>query len=130
MNYTQTIYSKTLNQLELRFELTRLIQVLCKNRIMKIELLFGFAWGNEYRDWEALEISPNDISTEIEKAELTKLGALGKDDVFITIESLETQVVFCHESDIHISFNITNDLVSEIRNIWQNNNIINVIGIL
>jgi hypothetical protein len=44
-------------------------------------MMFGFAWGNEYKDWTPFIVSINEILNEIEKANNTGTGDFYNDDL-------------------------------------------------
>jgi len=61
--------------------------------IGRIELPFGFAWANDIYpgEWEPRWLSAAEIRRAVSEAETRKLGAIGSDDLFLTIPELATQ---------------------------------------
>ena len=69
------------------------------------ELLFGFAWGNEYypaNEWPYEAVKLKQLSEKVADVEQSGIGRLSSDDLFVKVRNLEFK--FCHESDIHISY--------------------------
>ena len=107
-----------------RQELWSTINLLERHNIKNVEILFGFAWGNEYQNWTPYIVDVSSIESEISKAEALKVGFIGDDDFYITHEGYEIEILFCHECDIHLSFNQSNEIVNDILKDWQEKNII------
>ena len=119
MNYANNQITRLLPLDNLQTELSSILDALESCRIIQIELLFGFAWGNEYLNWEPIRVRPEQMSSEIQKAETTSSGKFGKDDLFITLVDEPTQVLFCHEGDIHLSYDETTEFVKRVIGDWQ-----------
>ena len=119
MDYSNTIITRILNDEEYKLELNIVIDILRQNHIDKIDLLFGVAWGNEYKDWTPFTIGVDEIINEVDKAQKLNVGQLRNDDLYIILTEMELEFLFCHESDIHISFNYANDIVTSIINKWD-----------
>ena len=69
------------------------------------EILFGYAWGTEYypgNEWAYESIELVDLERKVSEVESSGTGVLSRDDLFVRTEGLEFR--FCHESDLHISF--------------------------
>ncbi len=49
MDYKTTVFTRILNELEYKTELDRTIKILGQNKIDEVEMLFGWAWGNDYK---------------------------------------------------------------------------------
>ena len=124
MDYTNTFLTRILNEFEFKTEFDRIIKILEQNQIDEVEILFGWAWGNEYKDWVPFRTKVIDIVSEIDKPQQQKLGQLGNDDIFITIPELEIEFLFCHELDVHLSFNSDNKIVSSVIDSWVSEQII------
>lgn len=92
---------------------------------MEIEMMFGWAWGNEYKDWTPFMVSTNDIATEIDKAEQSGAGNFYNDDTFFYLKEWHCQILFCHEFDIHLDFDENNNLVDDIIGRWKKKRILN-----
>lgn len=99
------------------------IEILRKNRIVDIKMLFGWRWG----EWETIHTTVNEIGNEIKKQEAATNLEFGDNDVIIEIKELDTQIVFCHEADLHIEFNETNPVVIDILKLWKEKNLIHLI---
>ncbi len=96
-------------------EVDYVINVLRSNGVHDIEMFYGWSWG----EWETFHSAVDEIKSEIRKQEEITGGRFGENDVYITIDSLETQIIFCHEADIHIEFNKVNGVVADILNSWK-----------
>ena len=82
-------------------------------------MLFGWAWGNEYRDWTTFVIQIDSIVKEITIAENLGVGRFGHDDLFLTSSVFSTEILFCHETDIHLRYIDENALVNDILKLWK-----------
>ena len=85
----------------------------------EVKLLFGYAWGNEYKNWTPFQISLKEIANEIKRAEDSGFGTFGDDNLHLLIDSENIEILFCHEMDIHLSFNETNKLIANILRNWK-----------
>jgi hypothetical protein len=101
-----------------------LIDIFKKNEIKDVEILFGWAWGNEYKVWTPFNVEIDNILDEIYKAEKTGYGNFYKDDIFITLNEFQAGIRFCHEHDIHINYNSECDIVLDIVSAWEKKKII------
>lgn len=85
-------------------------------------MLFGFAWGNYYKNWTPFKVSIESIITEIDKAEKSEAGDFFNDDIFFYLPDCE--ILFCHEYDIHLEFDQRNVTVNAIFEAWERKDII------
>lgn len=71
----------------------------------QLEVLFGFAWGNyTYKDdWIEKVVSPDALKKWVGELEQKGDGAIGEDDLFVTVVATGIQYTFCHENDIHLA---------------------------
>lgn len=90
---------------------------------LNCEILFGAFWGNEYyqnqNDWKYEKISIKEIAVKVKSLEEKKIGYLGRDDLFIKIEDLAFEFLFCNDSDIHIKFDEGSDVIEDFYNHWK-----------
>ncbi len=119
MDFKTTILTKVLEEDNYREQLTSIVNILDNHGFATAEILFGVAWGNEYRDWVPFNVAVSAIESEIAKAEDLKVGKLGDDDFYVTLGSEELEILFCHERDVHLSFNQNSKLVEDILNSWR-----------
>ena len=124
MDYTNTVFTRTLNVPEFKTEFDSIIKTLEQNHIDNVEILFGWAWGNDYKNWIPFQIKVSDIVSEIDKPQKQSLGQFRHDDIFITLTEWEIEFLFCHESDIHLSFNDANEITASIIDTWNSKEII------
>ncbi|MBK9129758.1 MAG: hypothetical protein IPM13_18535 [Phycisphaerales bacterium] len=98
----------------------------------RVSVVFGFAWGNEVyaSDWLALDLtgseqdrpprhargrartgprrepsarrSGSELRVRVDAAEPGGLGAIGSDDLHITLPDLRVERRYCHEDDVHL----------------------------
>jgi len=119
-----TVFSKILNREELILTLNDITSILKKNNIERVEISFGFMWGRDGDEWIDYDVLTPEISERIEKEENLNNGKLGKDDFWISIKELEVQILFCHESDIHLCYNNENNITHSILENWEEKHII------
>ena len=124
MDFLNKTFTKILDEKTFKQELSHTIEILSDNKIHLVDILFGVAWGNEYHNWTPFTVPTTEIKFEIDKAEALKVGKFGDDDFYISIADLEIEMLFCHERDIHLSFNKYNSLVHDIIKSWETKNII------
>jgi hypothetical protein len=110
--------------MEYKSSLDEIVAILKYHNEIEVEMLFGCAWGNEYKDWTPFIISSEFIMNEIDKAEKTGTGSFYDDDTFLYLDDIGTEILFCHEHDIHLSYNETNELVTNILDAWEAKGII------
>jgi len=119
-----TVFSKILNREELILAVNKIISILTRNNVERVEISFGFMWGRDGEEWIDYDVSTAEISERIENEENLNNGKLGKDDFWISIKELEVQILFCHESDIHLCYNSENYITQAILEKWEEKNII------
>ncbi len=113
---------RPLNQDQIRAELSFICDYLTENGYSSCEILFGFAWGNEYYkddNWNYIPISIKDLIEKVSQVGSTGIGSLGSDDLYIRIEGLSFEFQFCHESDIHILFDQSNTMIEWLYERWK-----------
>lgn len=108
-------------------EVDYVIQLLSKHKIGDVQLYLGTFDDNK----QLLNIKAEEIKNEIKKFEQIIGGNPWENGVFIniyiTMLHLETEVLFCHEADLHLSFNYPNALVLDILNSWKAKELIHAI---
>jgi len=124
MDYTNETFSKVLLHVEYVQMLDEIVAIIKRNGVTSIELLFGSGWGNVYKDWKQFPVSVDSISEEIKIAEDLKVGAFGDDDLFIFCPSFNVEILFCHESDVHVRYKESNRLVLDILQLWKDKNLL------
>ena len=114
------IVTYPIDNIEVRNELSYVIEYFTQKGISSCNVLFGYAWGIEYyptKHWEYEEIQLSNLISKIESVQNSGLGSIGKDDVFIKISGLEFR--FCNDSDIHISYSQLNSDVEHFYSRWK-----------
>ncbi len=122
--YKNILYSRQLSRQECKNCLDEIIEILKTRKVLEIEMMFGFAWGNEYKEWTPFTVSPDEITIEIDKAEKSGTGSFYNDDTFLYLRELHSEILFCHEYDIHLEFDQPNEVVNDIIEAWKSKNII------
>ena len=94
----------------------------------KYQIQYGFAWGNWIyeKDWKYLIKTPDEILSEVKMYLDKKDGKIGSDDFYIKTIDENLEITFCHESDVHIEYDIKNDLVQAIEEIIKNKSILKI----
>jgi hypothetical protein len=125
--YKNTVYTKQLSREDCKTCLAEIIGILRANKVLEIEMLFGFAWGNDYKDWTPFIVSTTDIMIELDKAEKSGAGSFFNDDTFFCMPAWDCEVLFCHEYDIHLEFDRSNVIVAAIIEAWKSKDIIHLV---
>lgn len=115
------VYTTVMDEEAFLLHVERIITMLKKNNVSEIEILFGWAWEEE---WIPIQTTVNDFYSQIKIREQSSGKGLHGNDVFLKMEVLNTEIIFCHESDIHIEFNAKNDVVSKILDSWLSEGIV------
>ena len=124
MEFQNEIFSKVLSKEEYKASFEEIIQVLRNHRCKEVDILFGVAWGNEYKDWTPFSVPIDNITQEIALAEQLEVGQFGNDDFYLMLNALQTEILFCHELDIHLRYNQENTIIQEILQYWETKGLI------
>ena len=109
----EVLATKELEPLELRSLLERIVQLGVDSSEENVRLLFGFAWGNFYGDWNEIVCNWSEVIAHVDVVEAEEHGSLGTDDLYIYIGEDEFQ--FCHHGDIHYPAESKTDLGGKVR---------------
>ena len=82
--------------------------------ITDIDVMYGWAWGNDIFNWETRTIALDSLKAEIENIESQDLGNIGDDDLVIKINSHDLEITLCHETDLHIKYSESTSLIEKI----------------
>ena len=120
---TLKIVTKTLEVDDLWDDLRINIDLFKQMSIDEVLILFGFAWGNFIyeKDWIEQSTSTYNIESLILTAEKDEHGQLGFDDLYIKIPNLNIELQYCHETDIHLTYLDTNELIEAVSKRWTLN---------
>lgn len=112
------IITSELDPAALRAELSYVADYFAARAQVACKVLFGFAWGNEYYvgDWIEEEIALHSVAAKTREVEASGSGRIGRDDLYVTVSGLEFH--FCHESDLHLRFDQSNDAVEHFFSRW------------
>ena len=119
MDHKNTIFTRQLSIAEYKSCSDEIMAILRNNKVFDVEVMFGWAWGNEYKDWTPFTVSLENVLTEIDKAQKTGNGSFYENDTFLLLSDRDTEILFCHEHDIHLNYNETNKIVSDVLNAWE-----------
>lgn len=111
-----------LEENQVRAELRYLIEHFSKSGEESCDVLYGFAWGNDYysgNEWPCESVKLSSLESKVAAVEQRNIGSLANDDLFIKVGGIE--FLFCHESDIHISFETTNPEIEHFYERWITN---------
>ena len=124
MDHKLTVFTTILSNEDLRSTLKQLLDIMAKLSTEEVDIMFGFAWGLEYKDWTPFRVQTSAVLMEIQKAEELKVGSLGHDDFHLIFDDLQTEIIICHESDIHLNYNTENNLTSNMMNYFDSRNLV------
>ena len=127
MEFHKEVFSKVLSIVDYKTKFQEVIDILDRHNCKEVEILFGFAWGNTYKDWKPFKVHLYQVSHEIQLAEQLGEGKFVDDDFYIIIHEPQLEILFCHERDIHLCFNEGNPIATEILNNWKAEDLINTI---
>ena len=51
MEYKNEVVTKEMYDIEYRQIFEEIIEIFRQNNILSVELVFGYAWGNTYKEW-------------------------------------------------------------------------------
>ncbi len=123
MTWNNYIITKSLSRQQMLVEFDHFISKIKEMSNDKIHVLFSFAWGvaayGENSDWIIQTMSEKDLLTKISKLENQNEGSIGTDDLYLTYEGSTFEIQFCHESDVHIWFNESNEFIDQSNERWK-----------
>ncbi len=105
---------------ELRTEFEFCIRYLQEVGYVRASVLFGWAWGNEYystNEWQAEQIELEKLSAKVREIEDSGVGKLGDDDLFVEIKG--HVFIFCHESDVHVEYEVGSEITEALWQRWS-----------
>lgn len=122
MDYHWQVRTEVLPVDSLWQALNDLLQFLRNNGYNDLEIMFGFAWGNYMEpeeSWQFISLSLDQVVPRILQEQAREDGgALGNDDLHIRHPSWSFQILFCHESDLHVQYNQREQLIDSIETRW------------
>lgn len=118
-----TIYTKNLDEDSFRCACEDMLQILSDHGVLTLDLLFGWAWEHRPANEQAHTTLLSNVMEEIEQATAAGQGRLGEDNVTLFIREHAVEIIWCHESDIHLGWYESSPLVDAIRQHWQDTGI-------
>src|SRR5260370_25660787 len=94
IKFKHIIYTKQLSREDCKNCLGEIIAILKANQVPEIEILFGFAWGNDYKDWMPFLVSTDEIMIEIDTAEKSGAGSFSMMRPLFTCHNLTVKYFF------------------------------------
>ena len=119
MEYEFRAHSRQLPRDEIWSELHWILGAIERSGIKSVVVLFGFAWGNSWRQWVPVTLNIDEVVSEIRGAETAEAGELGTHDLFLEVPEIEGTFVFCHESDLHVEFSHVTPLIHDTLMRWN-----------
>lgn len=119
---SREIITNPITPAQMHEELAFFIQFFMQLGREQCEVIFGFAWGNEYypgREWSVITIPLVGLAEELRRVEAAELGRLGDDDLFVSVPPLPLEFHFCHESDLHITFSEPGEITEHFYQRWK-----------
>jgi len=109
-----------LTSAQLRDELVFVVEHLQACGFSTCDVLFGYAWGNEYYDdnhWVSESLTLSFLIAKVAEVESRGIGCLGSDDLYLGFPTF--QFLFCHDSDVHLYFSEDAPLVEFFYRRWE-----------
>jgi hypothetical protein len=123
MTGVYTIYTGVLEFSVYKECFQEIISILKSNGMDEVDLYFGAFWGNVYRNFIPFNIRIDNIQHEIDKAEKSGAGFFGGEDLFISLNPLDIEILFNHERCIYLDYFDENNLVSDILRLFESKHI-------
>lgn len=114
------ILTYPLTDTQFREEFAFLVQYFTSKRYTSCSLIFGWAWNTEYygaNDYEKEEVPLSGLESKVAAVEASGIGVLGNDNLYISLAGLHFR--FCDDSDIHMTFDVSNDDVEFFYSRWR-----------
>lgn len=124
MDLVFEVYTPMLEHHDFFSTVDDVLAILYKHNVPTVGICFGWAWD---KGWTTENVDVKDIMSMIKQHEQHTKKDFGENDVYISINHLDTELLFCHESDIHCSFNQLNTLVISILTMWKAKGLIHYI---
>jgi hypothetical protein len=93
MNYKNTIFTRQLDFIVYENCLFEILDILKNNKVLEVEMLLGWAWGNEYKNWTSFTTAVEGISGEIDKANKSGSGSFYNDDTVIYLNNIGAELL-------------------------------------
>ena len=123
MEYKYIVYTPVMRKDQFMSELKSIIEILRSNDVFSVKIWYGFAWGN----WDELNLNITEIENSLKEQQQKTGEDFPGNDTYLNIPALETEITFCHESDIHIEFQELTKVVSDILQNWDAKGIVHCI---
>jgi hypothetical protein len=124
MEHKNTIFTRQLDLIEYENCLYEILDFFKDNKVIEVEIMFGWTWGNEYKNWTPFTIAIEGVVDEIDKANKSGSGSFYDDDMVFYLNNIGIEILFCHEHDIHLNYNEANELINKIIDARNAKNII------
>jgi hypothetical protein len=64
MGFRNTIFTRQLDLIEYENSLYEILDILKNSKVLEVEMLFGWAWGNKYKNWAPFTTTVEEIAVE------------------------------------------------------------------
>jgi hypothetical protein len=64
MGFRNTIFTRQLDLIEYENSLYEILDILKNSKVLEVEMLFGWAWGNKYKNWTPFTTTVEEIAVE------------------------------------------------------------------
>lgn len=125
---SQVIISKLLHEDEFRNQYNLILKMLASAYPNDLTLFFGFAWGDGFNNRQVVPENIQSLSALVQEAEDRSAGKLGADNLHITWDNGKKEIIFCHESDIHLLYNDESEVIKGILDNWNSQQLIHYSG--
>jgi hypothetical protein len=125
---SQVIISRLLNEHEFRNQYNLILEMLASAYPNDLALFFGFAWGDAFNNLQASPENIRSLSALVQEAEGLSAGKIGADNLHISWDNGKTEIIFCHESDIHLLYNAETEIIRAIFDNWNSQQLIRYKG--
>lgn len=126
---SQVIISRLLNEQEFRNQYNLILEMLASAYPNDLTIFFGFAWGDAFNNRQVSPENIRSLSALVQEAEDLSAGKLGADNLHISWDNGKKEIIFCHESDIHLLYNTETEIIRAILDNWNTQQLIRYIGI-
>ncbi len=111
-----------IERIQIQEELKFFVEYFTKKGLLYCQVLVGSAWGMDYHttpNWNYDNSILSELLDKVKYLEDKDYGRLGSDDLFLKFENLQIEFLFCNDSDIHIKFTETSEIIESFYERWK-----------
>lgn len=124
MDLKTEVFTTMLEEEQFYEQVDILINLLEEHQVQNVEICFGVGWDD---DWVPFITPTKQLRECIKNHELKKGECLYGNDVYLEIENRRVTILFCHETDLHVTFTQLDSFVAQILHHWHHEDIIHYI---